>query len=139
NLLSILSDGKDTLYVGTDPNGLVYRINRKTKDVFVLFDAPEAEVNCLALDAKGNLYAGTAEAEEGPAANNAAELPGKADKSGRPEGTGGVPLPAQPPDAPKPPPVPDPNPGEPNPIPKGKSTAFSPSPGTPGEGWGEGS
>jgi hypothetical protein len=30
NLLSLASDGKDLLYVGTDPNGLVYRVNRKT-------------------------------------------------------------------------------------------------------------
>ena len=30
NLLSLLSDGKDLLYFGTDPNGLVCRINRKT-------------------------------------------------------------------------------------------------------------
>src|SRR6267154_895711 len=48
NILSMISDGKDTLYAGTDPNGLVYRINRKTKEVFVLFDAPESEVSALA-------------------------------------------------------------------------------------------
>src|SRR5688572_6733756 len=32
NLLSLISDGKDLLYVGTDPNGLVYRVNRKTNE-----------------------------------------------------------------------------------------------------------
>src|SRR5258706_2777988 len=117
NILSLLSDGKDMLYAGTDPNGLVYRINRKTREVFVLFDAPESEVSALALDAKGNLYAGTAEAsEKQPAAPGAEE--GAKEKAGRPEGTGGVPLPSQPPENPKPPAVPDPNPGEPNPIPK---------------------
>jgi len=57
---SLLSDGKDLLYVGTDPNGLVYRVNRKTKDVFVLFDAPESEISCLALD-KQDLQPGLAE------------------------------------------------------------------------------
>ena len=116
NLLSLLSDGKDTLYVGTDPNGLVYRVNRKTKDVFVLFDAPESEISCLAMDRKGNLYVGTAEAAE-PTALKAPALPAT-EKAGRPEGTGGVPLPSTPPELPKPPAKPDPNPGEPEPIPK---------------------
>src|SRR5258706_2433976 len=117
NILSMISDGKDLLYAWTDPNGLVYRINRKTREVFVLFDAPESEVSALALDAKGNLYAGTAEAsEKQPAPPGADE--GAKEKAGRPEGTGGVPLPSQPPENPKPPAVPDPNPGEPNPIPK---------------------
>ena len=128
NLLSMLSDGKETLYVGTDPNGLVYRVNRKTKDIFVLFDAPESEISCLALDRKGNLYVGTAEATE-PSAAKPPALPA-VEKSGRPEGTGGVPLPSNPPEIPKPPVKPDPNPGEPEPIPKqvkfqaGKSEAF---------------
>lgn len=118
NILSLVSDGKDLLYAGSDPNGLVYRINRKTREVFVLYDAPETEVSALALDAKGNLYAGTAEAsEKHPAAPGQEE--GSKEKTGRPEGTGGVPIPSQPPENPKPPALPDPNPGEPNPIPKG--------------------
>jgi hypothetical protein len=118
NLLSLISDGKDLLYVGTDPNGLVYRVNRKTGESFILYDAAEAEVSALALDAKGNLYAGTAEArDDQPAAfptTGAAGEPG-----GRPEGTGvGVPLPAERPKEPEPPKVPDPTPGQPDPIPK---------------------
>jgi hypothetical protein len=124
NLLSLLSDGKDTLYVGTDPNGLVYRINRKSKDVFVLFDAAESEISCLALDRKGNLYVGTAEAAE-PTAVKQPALPA-ADKAGRPEGTGGVPLPSTPPELPKPPAKPEPNPGEPEPIPKKRDIGGSP-------------
>jgi hypothetical protein len=128
NILSMISDGKDTLYAGTDPNGLVYRINRKTKEVFVIFDAPESEVSALALDAKGNLYAGTAEAsEKAPAVPGAPGTDeGAKEKGGRPEGTGGVPIPAQPPENPKPPAEPNPNPGEPNPIPKG-ALMFAPS------------
>jgi hypothetical protein len=117
NLLSLLSDGKDLLYVGTDPNGLVYRVNRKTKEVFVVFDAPESEVSCLALDKQGNLYAGTAEASDQPQGAKAAATAAE-EKSGRPEATGGVPLPSTPPELPKPPAKPDPNPGEPDPIPK---------------------
>jgi hypothetical protein len=123
NLLSLLSDGKDTLYVGTDPNGLVYRINRKSKDVFVLFDAAESEISCLALDRMGNLYVGTAEAAE-PTAVKQPALPA-ADKAGRPEGTGGVPLPSTPPELPKPPAKPEPNPGEPEPIPKTSTAPVS--------------
>src|SRR4029078_13321917 len=64
NLTALLSDGKDMLYVGTDPNGLVYRVNRKTGESFVLFDAPEAEVSALVMDRQGNVYASTAEARE---------------------------------------------------------------------------
>ena len=41
NLLSLISDGKDLLYAGTDPNGLVYRVNRKTGESFILYDAAE--------------------------------------------------------------------------------------------------
>jgi WD40 repeat protein len=115
NLLSLLTDGKDTLYVGTDPNGLVYRVNRKSKEVFVLFDAPESEISCLALDRKGNLYVGTAEAAEPAVRAPTMAIP---EKAGRPEGTGGIPLPSTPPELPKPPVKPDPNPGEPEPIPK---------------------
>jgi hypothetical protein len=116
NLLSLLSDGKDTLYVGTDPNGLVYRVNRKTGASFVLYDAAESEVSALALDGKGNLYVGTAEATEQPA--TAGEDVAK-EKIGRPEGSaGGVPIQAEPPANPQPPQVPNPNPGQPDPIPK---------------------
>lgn len=122
NVLSLISDGKDLLYAGTDPNGLVYRINRKTREVFVVFDAPESEVSALALDRNGNLYAGTAEAsDKQPGVPGVPGGEGSKEKGGRPEGTGGVPIPAQPPENPKPPAVPDPNPGEPNPIPKGKA------------------
>jgi len=116
NLLSLASDGKDTLYVGTDPDGLVFRVNRKTHESFVLYDAAESEVGALTLDAKGNLFVGTAEASEQPPAEEAAAK----EQVGRPEGGGGgVPIQAEPPTEPQPPPsVPNPNPGQPDPIPK---------------------
>jgi len=117
NLLSLVSDGNDMLYVGTDPHGLVYRVNRKTGESFVLFNAPESEIGALALDHNGNLYAATSEAREEaftPAANPSATEP-----HGRPEGgETGVPIPSQDPKQPSPPKLPNPNPGEPNPIPK---------------------
>jgi len=124
NLLSIATDGKDLLFVGTDPNGLVYRVNRKSREVFVVFDAPESEVRALVRDAKGNLYAGTAEASE-TAEAAAARAAAAAAPGGRPEGRGVVPpIPAPPPSDPKPPVLPDPNPGEPAPIPKHKASLF---------------
>ena len=84
NLLSMIGDGKDLLFVGTDPNGLVYRVNRKTKDVFVLYDAAESEISALALDADGNLYAGTGQAAETEETGAAEEA--ETEKAGRPEG-----------------------------------------------------
>lgn len=116
NLTSLVSDGKDLLYVGSDPDGLIYRVNRQTKDVFVMFDAPESEISALVLGKDGTLYAGTAaETEEAADASEA----GATEQVGRPEGdTGGVPLPTQPPEAPKPPQPTPPSPGEPAPIPK---------------------
>ena len=112
NLLSLISDGKDLLYIGTDPNGLVYRFNRKTKESFVMFDAPESEISTLVLDGKGNLYAGTAEAVEQGA------KPATDDKAGRLEPANGLPVPATPREDPKPPVKPGPNPQDPPAIPK---------------------
>jgi len=43
-----------TLYAGTDSSGLVYRW--ADKKAFVLYQAEEAEIADLAVDAKGNLY-----------------------------------------------------------------------------------
>ena len=117
HLLSLISDGKDTLYVGTDPHGLVYRVNRKTGQSFVLYNAPESEIGALVLDQKGNLYAATSEAHEErfPPAEN----PNVSQPHGRPEGgETGVPIPSPNPRHPEPPKIPNPNPGEPNPIPK---------------------
>jgi hypothetical protein len=117
NLLSLVSDGGDMLYVGTDPHGLIYRVNRKTKESFVVYNAPEAEVGALVLDKKGNLYAATSEAREDRFAP--AQTPSASQPHGRPEGGDtGVSIPSGNPRAPEPPKLPDPNPGEPHPIPK---------------------
>src|SRR3989475_7542784 len=53
--------------------GLVYRVNRKTHESFVLYDAAESEIGALALDGKGNLYAGTGEAIDQPATTDRSE------------------------------------------------------------------
>jgi hypothetical protein len=154
NLLSLASDGKDLLYIGTDPNGLVYRVNRKSGDSFVIYDAPEAEISAIVLDKAGNVYAGTSEAREEPVPPKPPGVP----TAGRPESQpSGLPIPSKPPTEPEPPKVPDPNPSQPAPIPKAKveapkptesekptektkpSDSSGPSPGTPGEGKGEGS
>jgi hypothetical protein len=133
NLLSMISDGADTLYIGSDPNGLVFRFNRKTHDSFVVYDAGESEISALALDKKGNLYVGTAQASDQPAA---AADNSESDDIGRPEGGGGggTPIQAEPPANPKPPAVPNPNPGEPNPIPDTpkKMMVMADDPGDPG-------
>ncbi len=115
NLLSLISDGNDLLYVGTDPHGLVYRVNRVTGKSFVLYNCAESEVSALALDKAGNLYAGTSEAKEEPIV---VEPAGASDR-GRPEGGGtGIPIPSERPKEPAPPAPPNVNPGQPDPIPK---------------------
>ncbi|MGH7179246.1 MAG: hypothetical protein ACREJC_17850, partial [Tepidisphaeraceae bacterium] len=116
NLLCLLTDAKDALYVGTDPNGLVYRVDRKTGASFVIYDARETEISALALDAQGNLYAATAQASESlePVADS-----GSGDHGGRPESDAKLlPIPTEPPATPQPPELPLPGPGEPPPIPK---------------------
>lgn len=118
NLLSLLSDGKDILYAGSDPDGRVYRINRKTKESFVLYEAGESEITSLALDRAGNLYAATGQADQAAQPGQPAEIPAAAGQ-GRPEAApGGVQIPSAPPANPAPPTLPEPNPGEPRPIPK---------------------
>lgn len=117
NVTCLIGDGKDLLYAGTDTHGLVYRVNRKTGESFVLYNAAESEISALVLDNQGNLYASTAEAREEP--GGPAEEAGEAQKNGRPEGGAvGVPIPSDRPKAPSPAPPPNPNPGQPNPIPK---------------------
>jgi hypothetical protein len=125
NLLSMIYDGADTLYVGTHPNGLVIRVNRKTKKVFFLYNAAESEVTALALDADGNLYAATGDVSgqsDHPDDDQAK------DKTGKPEGkASGDEIPSQPPTPPTPPAPPtNPNPGQPNPIPKANNPAPTP-------------
>ena len=41
NITSMISDGKDNLYLGTDPDGLVIRLDRKTAKTFIVYNAGE--------------------------------------------------------------------------------------------------
>jgi hypothetical protein len=82
NITSMISDGKDLLYLGTDPNGLVIRLNRKTKESFIVYNANESEITALAVDDAGNLYAATGEVSD-RTTQQAPETEPK--KSGRPE------------------------------------------------------
>ncbi len=142
NLTCMTGDGGDLLYVGSDPNGRVYRVNRKTRESFVVYNAAENEIGAVAVDAKGNLYVGTAEATEQPPTpdDDAAK-----EKAGRPEGTGGgVPIDASPAKPPAPPTLPpEPNPGHGDPMPKMVRPAVTflddnPGAGDPGGGGGGG-
>src|ERR1700722_18065166 len=119
NLTALATDGKDLLYIGTDPDGMVVRVNRQTKESFVMYNADGPEITALALDGHGNLFAATGNESTGD------QTPAPADNStpppsGRPESGTQVPLPSQPPTPPKP--TPTPNPGEPAPIPQTQQT-----------------
>jgi hypothetical protein len=126
NITSMISDGKDLLYLGTDPNGLVIRLNRKTKEAFYIYNAGEIEITALALDKAGNLYAATGAVSD----HQAAQTSDQNEKpAGRPESSNSSPpIPANPaPTPPQPTPAPNPNPGEPQPIPRGHSMRPMPS------------
>jgi hypothetical protein len=124
NITAMLSDGRDMLYLGTDPDGYVVRVNRKTKESFILYNAAESEITALAMDDQGNMYAASGEAgdrqqQQPPEQENKQKL-------GRPEGeNSSSPIPSNPsPAPPKPPPLPNPGPNEPKPIPKKTSLRF---------------
>ena len=116
NLLCVLAGDGDLLHVGSDPNGLVYRFNRKTGETFVVYDAAETEVTALARDKAGNLYAATAQATEPTGVTEGEPM---TEQVGRPERQQqDVPIPSERPADPAPPEVPDPSPGDPLPIPR---------------------
>ncbi len=125
NVLSLVADNGDFLYAGTDPNGLIYRINRKTGEAFVLYDAVESEVAALAARRARQPVRGDGRGARGPGGRSSRAGGGGA---GGPAGGGasGVPLPSQPPTNPEPPKLPDATPGQPAPIPKAAPSAGMP-------------
>lgn len=114
NILCILPGDKDELFIGTDPEGLVIRVNRKTGASFILYDAEESEIVALARDSAGRLFAAASSAAE----PGAAEESGPSKTAGRTEPETEVPLHREPVTPPEPPVLPNPAPGEPSPMPK---------------------
>jgi hypothetical protein len=115
NLLSLATDGKGSLYVGSDPNGIVYRVNVKTGEAFVVYDATEPEINALLVDEKGNLFVGSSDA----AAVFGQVAPVATPGNGGPETPTTAPsIKDEPPPQPKPIDPPTPAPGEPPAIPR---------------------
>ena len=115
NLMRIMAGQGDDIIVGTEPEALVLRVNTKTGEWFVLYDAAEAEVAGAGRDGEGNVYVAATSA--GAAAGRAPKAPG-----GRPGIGPDIPLHREPPTTPEPPALPNPNPGEPEPIPKAKAS-----------------
>lgn len=82
NLLCLAAGPDGMLYGGTDEEGLVFRVNPANGNVFVLYDAKEAEVSSIVLDTEGNVYAATASAENARPGRTAAEATaGKPDRT----------------------------------------------------------
>ena len=95
NLMHLMADKGDDIVVGTEPEALVLRVNVKTGDWFVLYDAGESEVAGMARDAEGNLYVAVAMAAEAAAR----EQPPTA---GRSRLSPDIPLHREPPSVPQP-------------------------------------
>jgi len=106
---------QDLLYVGTDPHGLVYRVNRKTGDSFVLTTPRVGDQRAGAVQRRQTSTPRPAEAKEHRPARAKC---GRREKSGRPKAARwGFRFPSDRRRRPTPP-APAPNPGRPDPIPK---------------------
>jgi hypothetical protein len=77
--LAVAPDG--ALYAGTDGEAVVYRY--ADKKTFILYDADEAEITSLALDAKGNLYVAASSAGSGRAGGSDMSSSTSGDNSSR--------------------------------------------------------
>lgn len=101
NLICLERDAQGRLFVGTDTDGLVYRVTMQPGqpvDSFVVYDAEEPEIGALLILPDGTLYAGTADAGQArPGRLQAA----KTAESGRPA-PGGTPDKVKVPTPPKP-------------------------------------
>lgn len=80
NILCLAFGPDGMLYGGTDEDGLICRFNPASGKVFVMYDAKEAEISTIVLDAEGNIYAATASADSARPGRTVADAPG-----GRPE------------------------------------------------------
>jgi hypothetical protein len=87
NLLCLGRDGRARLYVGTDTDGLIYRLTPPEKATgawqsFVMYDAAESEIAALLVLPDGTIYAGTGDAEQAKATPATAAA---TEETGRPE------------------------------------------------------
>ncbi len=67
NLLCLGTDAQHRIYVGTDTDGLIYRLTPRddgTFESFVIYDAGEPEIGALLVRADGTVFAGTADADQ---------------------------------------------------------------------------
>lgn len=112
NILSVVGNTADMVIVGTDPDGLVMRVNVVNGDWFVLYDAAEPEIVALAMHPSGDIYAAASTVVESASPDEGG------DATGGKEIGPDVPIRREPPAAPEPPVLPDPAPGEPEPIPQ---------------------
>ena len=55
--ITSLSFTKDTLYVGADKRGVVYKIDIKSKKGYALFDSDQIDITSVNADEEGNVYA----------------------------------------------------------------------------------
>ncbi len=60
NVLSLAMDHRGNLLAGTASEGMIIRINPKTKKAFVLLDAGAVEVSALTVNKAGDIFAATA-------------------------------------------------------------------------------
>ncbi len=82
NILCLAFGPDGVLYGGTDEDGLIYRFNPASGKPFVMYDAKEAEVSSIVVDAAGNIYAATASADNArPGRSVADAAPGRPEQS----------------------------------------------------------
>ncbi|MDD4889213.1 MAG: hypothetical protein PHU85_04730, partial [Phycisphaerae bacterium] len=82
NILSVAADsGGKTIYFGTDTDGLVLKYDLAARKPFLLYDAEESEIACLAVAPDGTVYAGTSDPRAGADGEHAVDEP-----DGEPDG-----------------------------------------------------
>lgn len=86
NILAVAADAAgQTIYFGTDTDGLVFKYDVAARKPFLMYDADESEVACLAVAPDGSVYAGTSDprsAEGGRASEGSGSGPGRVIRMG---------------------------------------------------------
>ncbi len=127
NLLCLARDRHGRICVGTDTDGLIYRVTVQDDgqvDTFVLYDAPEPEIGTLLITEEGVLFAGTADAQQA----KPGRLTESTQESGRPDTLEPGDEKAEPGDLPQIPPKPQPQDHPPAPATEPAQTHAPPTP-----------